>query len=38
MSPADETPDVDAEREVDLRSQWNQLVEGCRPPASSPGS
>jgi hypothetical protein len=27
MSPADETPDVDAEREVDLRSHWNRLVE-----------
>jgi uncharacterized protein involved in exopolysaccharide biosynthesis len=34
MSPADETPDVDAEREVDLRSYWNQLVERWWLPAA----
>ena len=34
MSPADETPDADAEREVDLRSYWNQLVERWWLPAA----
>ena len=34
MSPADETPDVDAEREVDLHSYWNQLVERWWLPAA----
>ena len=34
MSPSAEVPDVDAEREVDLRSHWNQLVERWWLPAA----
>jgi uncharacterized protein involved in exopolysaccharide biosynthesis len=34
MSPAAETPDVDAEREVDLHRYWNALVERWWLPAA----